>query len=242
MQAAAGVSARPCRRGQKMTSERTRIKNKGRDSKSYPFIRLHKRVVDCPAWLSLKGNAIKVFVDIVRLYNGVNNGYIGYSYATARKRFKMSQHTVQKALNELTEKGFIEPVKRGVYRGNTKEWRILRLEDEEGGVFVELLKHIIDSPAWLSLSGSAVKVFIDIARLYNGTNNGRIKYAYSTAQTRLKMSQHTVQKALNELTEKGFLKPVQKGSHRSNATEWRITYWRDNTTKRPPSNEWKKYE
>lgn len=225
-----------------MTSERTRIKNKGRDVKSYPFIRLHKRVVDCPAWLSLKGNAIKVFIDIARLYNGVNNGYIGYSYTTAQKRLKLSSHTVQNAFTELVGNGFIEPVKRGVYRGNATEWRILRLEDEENGVFVKLLKHIIDSPAWLSLSGSTVKVFIDIARLYNGTNNGRIKYAYSTAQTRLKMSSRTVRNAFTELIAKGFLKPVQKGSHRSNATEWRITYWRDDTTKSPPSNEWKKFE
>lgn len=107
--------------------------------------------------------------------------------------------------------------------------------------FTKLLHHVTDSPAWLSLSGNAVKVFVDIARLYNGTNNGYISYAYTTAQKRFGMSSRTVQKVFAELIDRGFIEPAKKGVYRGNATEWRITYWKDDRTNTPPSNEWKNY-
>lgn len=116
-----------------MTSDRTRIKNKGRDVKSRPFLQLYDCLTGSPAWRFLSGSAKGLFIDIARLYNGTNNGYITYANRTAQKHFKMSPCTVQKALNELTEKGFIEPVKKGVYKGNATEWRITCFKDDRTG-------------------------------------------------------------------------------------------------------------
>lgn len=134
-QAVAGVSARPClnRNGETMTSERTRIKNKGRDVKSRPFLQLYDCLTGSPVWRFLSGSAKGLFIDIARLYNGTNNGYITYAYSTAQKNLGFSSRTANKAFNELIEKGFIEPVKKGIYRGNATEWRITCFKDDRTG-------------------------------------------------------------------------------------------------------------
>jgi len=68
---------------------------------------------------------------------------------------------------------------------------------------VQLPWYLIDSVAWRSLSFVARSAFIEVARLYNGSNNGRLGLAARTLADRLGCSKATAARALNELEETG---------------------------------------
>jgi DNA-binding transcriptional regulator YhcF (GntR family) len=80
--------------------------------------------------------------------------------------------------------------------------------------------------AYLSLSCAARAVLIEIARIYDGTNNGRIALSVRTAAKRCRIADGTANRALDELTERGFIECVRRGSFgykKRHASEWRIT-------------------
>ena len=56
-----------------------------------------------------------------------------------------------------------------------------------GGKFVRLGNGMLTSPAWRSLSGSAVKYYIELRREFNGNNNGEIHLSLEEAKKRLGM-------------------------------------------------------
>ncbi len=103
-----------------------------------------------------------------------------------------------------------------------------------------LYAELTGSAAWLSLSGNAVKVLIDLRRTFNGTNNGALAYSIDKAAKRLGIGKATVKRMLDELQEKGFIKKTSAGgfSQRMAATFA--------LTDRPigdamPTNEWRQW-
>jgi hypothetical protein len=92
---------------------------------------------------------------------------------------------------------------------------------------------MMDSEAWRDLSGDARAVYLEIAKRYNGTNNGFIVYSVREGARDLKVGYKTAARRLNELVEHGFIFPEQRGAfhwkidtqgfRRRPATEWRLT-------------------
>jgi DNA-binding transcriptional ArsR family regulator len=92
------------------------------------------------------------------------------------------------------------------------------------GQYVPLPYAQLKSPAWRSLSGAAVKVWLELHTRYNGGNNGELSLSFAEAAEVLGMGKATVQRAYKELIEAGFLALEREGNwyHRQ-AHEWRLT-------------------
>ena len=92
------------------------------------------------------------------------------------------------------------------------------------GKFVALGNGLLTSEAWRSLSGSAIKYYVELRRQFNGFNNGDLHLSLKRATEGLGMGKHTVLRAQKELVEKGFIRMTMKGGfHQRMATTWALT-------------------
>ena len=90
--------------------------------------------------------------------------------------------------------------------------------------FIKLTYHMLGSEAFRSLSGGAIKVWIELRSRFNGGNNGKICLSMEQASKLLGMSKSTVKRAYDELREKGFIKLRKKGHwYGRQANEWEVT-------------------
>lgn len=92
------------------------------------------------------------------------------------------------------------------------------------GQYVPLSYAQLKSPAWRSLSGAAVKLWCELHTRYNGGNNGSLALSFKEAADALGMGKASIQRAYNELQDKGFIELMAQGNwyHRK-AHEWRLT-------------------
>lgn len=92
------------------------------------------------------------------------------------------------------------------------------------GQYVPLPYTQLKSKAWRSLSGSAVRLWLELHTRYNGGNNGALTLSYAEASDILGMGKATIQRAYDELVAKGVLVLEREGNwyHRQ-AHEWRLT-------------------
>jgi len=98
------------------------------------------------------------------------------------------------------------------------------------------------SPAWRSLSGASVKVFLELRCHFNGKNNGALFLSYGDASKRLGLSRSTVKRAFDELQEKGFIRKTRQGArHCRLASTWAVTD-RPMHPSEPPSNDWRRWQ
>ena len=92
------------------------------------------------------------------------------------------------------------------------------------GQYLPLPYAQLKSDAWRSLSGSAVRVWLELHTRYNGGNNGTLTLSYAEAGAALSMGKATVQRAYGELVAKGFLVLEHEGNwYNRRAHEWRLT-------------------
>jgi DNA-binding transcriptional MocR family regulator len=90
--------------------------------------------------------------------------------------------------------------------------------------FLQLFYAMARHPAWHSLSGPAVKLWIELRMSFNGRNNGQVFLSYEDAACRLHLSKSTVKRAYAELEKKGFLRLRAKGDwYGRRAHEWILT-------------------
>jgi DNA-binding transcriptional MocR family regulator len=98
----------------------------------------------------------------------------------------------------------------------------------------------MDSAAWKDLNATARAIYIEIAKGYNGTNNGFIVYSVRQAANELKIGKTTAANAFTELQAHGFIVAEQRGAfhwkidvtgerHRP-ASEWRLTEYHSDRT------------
>jgi DNA-binding MarR family transcriptional regulator len=78
-----------------------------------PFLYLPDSLIFDPAFGSLSGNAVKLFIEIAKEYNGRNNGDLAATFNMLKKRGFKSKGTLFKSLQELEAKGFIEQTRQG---------------------------------------------------------------------------------------------------------------------------------
>lgn len=103
-----------------------RHNKKGR-STTERFVALPHYMLHSPAWRALSSVARAVFIELMTLYNGGNNGHIAFSARTGAERVRCSKATAARALVELQEVGFIEISTRGAFHRKTPhatEWRL----------------------------------------------------------------------------------------------------------------------
>lgn len=109
--------------------------------------------------------------------------------------------------------------------------------------FVMLRHDIIDSPAYRSLSPRAKAVYIQLLRLYNGSNNGYINLGCRDAGELCNIGKNTAGFSFQELIEKGFIKIGKDSSFNVKSRKsrsWILTHYHCNNA--PPTNEWRKWK
>ena len=97
-------------------------------------------------------------------------------------------------------------------------------KDRDGASFLALPHIVMDSPAFLALSASAVRLLLDIARQLNNRNNGRLVACMSALKHRGWTSNDTLTNALRELESAGLLFKTRKGA-RPNRAAWFALTW-----------------
>ena len=117
------------------------------------------------------------------------------------------------------------------------------------GSFLGIPHTVLNSEAYLSLGGWAVKLLVDIAEQYKGYNNGDLCAPYSIMKSRGWNSPSTLDKAKKQLLKVGLLSITREGGkHRCSL--YAITWHPINECNGKlcvkatshPSNDWKKYQ
>lgn len=93
-----------------MATDRTEAAKRGhhrKRSSQHPFLMLEHRIVDSPAFTSLKPSAQVLLVLMARQFNGANNGHIGATHTFCKKYGIGSDHTLKDAIGQLIARGLI---------------------------------------------------------------------------------------------------------------------------------------
>ena len=112
---------------------------------------------------------------------------------------------------------------------------------ETGDRFKKLDFATLVSPAWRNLNGNSIKIYLEICRRFNGSNNGKISFGYNEGVAIFGVGKNTVSKALKQLIEFGFLKRSRRGTFFGRkASTFIITNEKYNN--QPPTRDWKNYK
>jgi DNA-binding transcriptional regulator YhcF (GntR family) len=109
-----------------------------RRSKGPNYVQLFRYVLDSPAYVSLSAKARAALIEIIRGYNGSNNGEITLSVRQLAERMNCDKDVANHALQELIVKGFIEPRIRGAFSFKFRRATVWRLNDRRCDVTGEL--------------------------------------------------------------------------------------------------------
>lgn len=95
---------------------------------------------------------------------------------------------------------------------------------DEGGRYMTLDYAMVQSRAWRTLGGAAVRIWIELRSRYDGSNNGSLRLSCREAARLLDTSRNTVWRGFCDLRERGFIKLRRQGWWRTRTThEWEIT-------------------
>lgn len=93
-----------------------------------------------------------------------------------------------------------------------------------GGQYLLIPYYMARTAAFRSLSGGALKVWLELRCRYDGSNNGKLSLSFQCAADLLGMSKTTVGRAFAELELKGFIKLKTKGQwYGRRAAEYIVT-------------------
>lgn len=94
------------------------------------------------------------------------------------------------------------------------------------GRHVRLYHYVLDSPAWRMLTAAERAIYVDLAKRYDGRNNGRIVYSIREAASELSIGKTKAAEALLRLQQLGFVEITRKGFFHGAAkvaSEFRLT-------------------
>ena len=107
--------------------------------------------------------------------------------------------------------------------------------------FIKLTYPLIESEAWRWLRPISQAVYIELRRRFNGSNNGKISFSLAEGARILRASKSSIQKALVELEEHGFIRLVKKGYFTGRmASEYALTD--EQLDGYPPTREWRQWQ
>lgn len=101
-----------------------------------------------------------------------------------------------------------------------------RLGVQRGERYCLLPVEVLESEAWASLPGNAVKVCIALAAQYSGVNNGRLTLPLSAAKTLGVRSKGSLMRGLEELEERGLIEVTKQGGLPPLGCSWYALGWR----------------
>jgi hypothetical protein len=111
------------------------------------------------------------------------------------------------------------------------------------GRFVAVPYSVIDSPGYRATASNSKAVFIEIIRLFNGSNNGLIAVSSRMVGALLGISHSSVARALRELVNCGLIRLCKSSSfsQKRMAAEYRLTHLPCNKTRSPATKEYQTY-
>lgn len=113
-----------------------------------------------------------------------------------------------------------------------------------GRKHVALYEFMLKSDAWQDLTTVERELYVELKRVYDGRNNGRIALSCRDAAARLNVGKSTAERAFNKLQANGFIAVVKQGAfsvkHKV-ATEWRLTEYKCDVTGELPTREWQNW-
>ena len=126
-------------------------------------------------------------------------------------------------------------------RHNLKKGLAKRGVFESTERFVKLIYPLLESEAWRWLRPISQSVYIELRRRFNGSNNGKISFSLAEGARILRASKSSIQTALVELEEHGFIKLIKKGYFtRRMASEYALTD--EQLDGYPPTREWRQWQ
>lgn len=82
---------------------------------------------------------------------------------------------------------------------------------------------LLNSEAWRTLSGPAVKVFLELRTRFHGGNNGKLHLSLEEAAGLLQLGKATVMRAFTDLEERGLIACTKRGQWYGRvASEWAV--------------------
>lgn len=106
--------------------------------------------------------------------------------------------------------------------GRTKHERLTGRKPS--GRFSAIPHPLINSTKFQDLSGNAVKLLVQLSEQYNGSNNGDITASFNVLKDKGWKSPTTLNKALKELRELGFLVMTRQGHYPKTASLFALTW------------------
>ena len=91
-------------------------------------------MLSAPAFLALRGNAVKLMALLHKRYNGANNGDISMSVREAAREVRCSANHAVSLFRELERAGFITPTVKGAFSWKARHattWRLTWLPTED---------------------------------------------------------------------------------------------------------------
>jgi DNA-binding transcriptional MocR family regulator len=96
--------------------------------------------------------------------------------------------------------------------------------DDRSEQYLALSYRTLRHPSWRSLSGAAVKVYLELRSRYHGGNNGKLSLSLEEGAKLLGLGKMTISRAFQELERKGFIVMMKQGHwYGRMATEYRVT-------------------
>ena len=108
------------------------------------------------------------------------------------------------------------------------------------GQYVNLPYSLLNSEAWRTLSGAAIKVFLELRSRFHGGNNGKLPLSLQEAADLLGLGKATVLRAFDQLEERGLIVSTKRGQwYGRRASEWAV--FDRGVDGSPPSYAWKQW-
>jgi hypothetical protein len=97
-------------------------------------------------------------------------------------------------------------------RGETMAKANSKGRTKSGPPFVMMRYDVMDSPAWLSLNAASRAIYLQIARRYNGQNNGFLGASVDALASECKLAANTVTASLRRLIDVGLIERTREAS------------------------------
>jgi hypothetical protein len=98
------------------------------------YIKLRYWMLESPAWKSIPGEAQTLYLQVVRRYNGSNNGRISFSVREAAAVLNVSRGHAKYLFDMLQDRRFIVCTKRGAFSLKTTKdaslWRLTEFDSD----------------------------------------------------------------------------------------------------------------
>ncbi len=118
----------------------------GRNASSGNFLKMENWMFDSHAYRELHSGPRTLIWELIRLFNGRNNGRIGLGVRSAAQRLNVSKDTASAYLKALVEAGFIVATRSGGFNmkdptsRRATEWRLTWLPTDEGPATKEFMR------------------------------------------------------------------------------------------------------